>query len=185
MRSFFAKLALTVLFTLATLSTVNADVVFNFSPAADGSTDLEIIGTGSVIQTGIGFSYLSNSPLSFPSTFTFTPNTPSPMLNGLTFDSPLFGTDQFLFIFGGAQQIPAGLPLSELNGTYSLSTPFVDFNPQQLPRQSQLTAEFSIGGSGDLGPITLNVAAAPVPEPSSGSILLLGSAILGMVRRKR
>ena len=177
-----AKFALLVVLSLGTVSTLNADVIFNLSPAADGTTDVEIIGTGSVVAEGLGFSYISNSPLPF--TGVLGNLNPSPTLNGLTFDLAIVGGNSLLFTFGGAQLVPMGTQLSELDGTYSTPTVFASLNPGPLPTQSLLTADFAIDGSGDLGPITLNVAAA-VPEPSTGSILLLGSTLLAIVRRKR
>ena len=185
MPRFKANLTLFVALSLGAFSTLNADVVFNFSPATDGTADLEIVGTGQVVVGSVGFFAQSNSAFLPPGISVGTSSfSPAITLDGFSALFLNFDEDVLSFAVGeDFSNFPAaGAELSELTGTYSTALTFADLPPGQFQFFTLTSGDFAFGG--DLGPITVNIAAA-VPEPSSGSILLLGSTLLALARRKR
>ena len=171
---------------LADISTTNADVVFNLTPGAGGSTVMEIIGTGHVGNDGFnGYSAEEDYLLVDPDVAMGSQDADVPSL-GLSLDGQtadfmsimsIEGTPDFtLFDITFTGDIGIGAELSELDGVYTVT----DFNFNGfLPGQYELTRDSGI----DVGSITVNVSA--IPEPSGMTVLSLAFLAHGVRRRKR
>lgn len=177
MLRFLTRSATAVLLTFVfTVSTTNADVIFNLGPESNGVAPLEIIGSGVLVSAGAptgGFGGLGSAPDDLFINTGFDDNV-GITLGGQPATSILVGGGLFALIFSDGP-VADGTPLSDLDGNFLIDVS----NASLVPGQFQFQTPF--GGSDDVGLVTLNV----VPEPVGGGTLLLTFASLAIFGGKR
>ncbi len=180
---FFSIAAMIAILSLACVQSANADLMITLTEAADGSTNVEFMGSGMLLAGGdFQYSAMAGDDFHTVGLANGTQNlTPQPVIAGGTIGALDFLPGLFL----SEDQILISDPGWTVGGDLSSANPDV-FNLATLDFSANLilgTYDLVNNGTADVGAVQLKIL--EVPEPNALAMLGLASLCCCLMIRKR